>query len=154
MENHFIPFQCVVHLHIMVFALWNHRGVRIVSFSAFPYGRRTWRTGTMRRDRFYTQNTLSVFKCLSVFCKIMARATEGDFFWGMILQSQQRNRENGSNSGNHFTVFWKANSVTITEETLNQRPFQLHTHAPRSRYLSEQGSAWGASLSVSSLFCG
>lgn len=57
MQNHFIPFQCMVHMHIMVFALWNHRGVRIVSFSAFPYWWRIRRTGTTKiRCGFYTQS--------------------------------------------------------------------------------------------------
>ena len=94
MENHFIPFQCVVHMQIMVFALWNHRGVRIVSFSAFPYWRRIGRTWTTKiRQILHIQHFSSVIKCLSEFCKITAHATQEDFFWGMILQSQQKNTE-------------------------------------------------------------
>lgn len=69
MENHFIPFQCVVHMHIMVFTLWNHRGVRIVSFSAFPYWRRIGRTGATKiRQILCTQR---FFICVEMLIRVL-----------------------------------------------------------------------------------
>lgn len=154
-ENNFIPFQCMVHIHIMVFALWNHRGVRIVSFSALPYRRRIGRRGTTKiRQILHTQHFSTLCKCLSEFCKRMAHATLQNFFFFLRYESSVREtlRKVAQILVTTGLYFGKWTQSQPQKKLGSRTIFSSHTF-PRLRYLSKQGSVWGTLLLITLLFC-